>query len=92
MRSRSLSLTILPAIDAVAASQWDALVSEEQPFLCHAFLAALEASGSVGAATGWVPCHLCVWQDSRLVGALPMYRKDHSYGEYVFDWGYQELQ
>ncbi|HBN60508.1 MAG TPA: GNAT family N-acetyltransferase, partial [Halomonas sp.] len=42
------------------------------------------------AATGWVPCHLCVWQDSRLVGALPMYRKDHSYGEYVFDWGWAE--
>ena len=90
MRSHSLSLTILPAIDTVAASQWDALVSEEQPFLRHAFLAALEASGSVSAATGWVPCHLCVWQDSRLVGALPMYRKDHSYGEYVFDWGWAE--
>ena len=58
MRSRSLSLTILPAIDAVAASQWDALVSEEQPFLCHAFLAALEASGSVGAATGLSLIHI----------------------------------
>lgn len=90
MPSRSLSLAILPAIEAVAASQWDALVGKDQPFLRHAFLQALEGSGSVSSATGWEPCHISVWQADRLVGALPMYRKHHSYGEYVFDWGWAE--
>ncbi|WP_434986532.1 GNAT family N-acetyltransferase [Vreelandella zhaodongensis] len=90
MLSRSLSCVMLPAIDAVAANQWDALVSNDQPFLRHAFLLALESSGSVSSATGWEPCHLSVWQDDCLVGALPMYRKHHSYGEYVFDWGWAD--
>lgn len=90
MPSRSLSHAILPAIEAVAASQWDMLVSKEHPFLRHAFLQALESSGSVSSKSGWEPCHLSVWQAGRLVGALPMYRKHHSYGEYVFDWGWAE--
>lgn len=85
-----LSMTILPTIEAVAASQWDALVDNDQPFLRHAFLHALEASGSVSMATGWEPCHLSVWQGEELVAAMPMYRKHHSYGEYVFDWGWAE--
>ena len=85
-----LSLTILPTIGAVTASQWDALVDNDQPFLRHAFLHALEASGSVSVATGWEPCHLSVWQGEQLVAAMPMYRKHHSYGEYVFDWGWAE--
>ncbi|MGQ7261485.1 GNAT family N-acetyltransferase [Vreelandella sp. V005] len=85
-----LSLTILPTIGAVTASQWDALVDSDQPFLRHAFLHALEASGSVSLATGWEPCHLSVWQGEQLVAAMPMYRKHHSYGEYVFDWGWAE--
>lgn len=86
----SLSLTILPAIEAVSASQWDALAAPGQPFMRHAFLQALEQSGSVSAATGWQPSHLCVWQGQQLVGALPLYRKYHSYGEYVFDWGWAD--
>ncbi|WP_249978698.1 GNAT family N-acetyltransferase [Vreelandella olivaria] len=90
MLSPPLSLSILPAIKAIAESQWDALVSNDQPFLRHAFLLALEVSGSVSSNTGWEPCHLCVWQNDRLVGAMPMYRKYHSYGEYVFDWGWAE--
>ncbi|MGO2241621.1 MAG: GNAT family N-acetyltransferase [Halomonas sp.] len=90
MSSRPLSLTILPTMAAVTASQWDSLVDDDQPFLRHAFLHALEASGSVSMATGWEPCHLSVWQDNQLVAAMPMYRKHHSNGEYVFDWGWAE--
>lgn len=90
MSLHPLSITILPTIEAVAASQWDSLVDKDQPFLRHAFLHALEASGSVSVATGWEPCHLSVWQEGQLVAALPMYRKHHSYGEYVFDWGWAE--
>lgn len=90
MPLRPLSLVILPTMGAVTASQWDSLVDSDQPFLRHAFLHALEASGSVSAATGWEPCHLSVWQDEQLVAAMPMYRKHHSYGEYVFDWGWAD--
>ena len=85
-----LSLTILPTIGAVTASQWDSLVDHDQPFLRYAFLSALEESGSVSLATGWEPCHLSVWQGDQLIAAMPMYRKHHSYGEYVFDWGWAE--
>lgn len=90
MPLQPLSITILPAIGAVAANQWDSLVDSDQPFLRHAYLHALEASGSVSVATGWEPYHLSVWQGGQLVAAMPMYRKHHSYGEYVFDWGWAD--
>lgn len=80
----------LAAISEVDASQWDALAGNDQPFLRHAYLHALEASGSVSQQTGWVPAHLVVWQGQALVGAMPLYRKYHSYGEYVFDWAWAD--
>ena len=86
----SLSVAVISAMEAVSPSQWDALVDPDQPFLRHAFLHALEASGSVCPATGWQPCHLTVWQGAQLVGAMPLYEKHHSYGEYVFDWGWAD--
>lgn len=67
--------------------RWDALVPTGYPFLRHAFLAALESSGSVTPAHGWVPMHLVVENpDGSLQAALPLYRKMHSWGEYVFDF------
>lgn len=90
MPERPLRLSTLSAMQDIKASQWDALVDGDQPFLRHAFLHALETSGSVSQQTGWEPCHACVWQGEQLVGALPMYCKHHSYGEYVFDWGWAE--
>lgn len=86
----SLVCVSLASINDVAASQWDALVDADQPFLRHAYLQALEASGSVSEKTGWVPAHLVVWQGQALVGAMPFYRKYHSYGEYVFDWAWAD--
>ncbi|WNL39748.1 GNAT family N-acetyltransferase [Halomonas sp. PAMB 3232] len=88
--SQALNLVTLSSIEHVPEAQWDALVSSEQPFLRHAFLNALEQSGSASEATGWQPRHLCVWQGERLVAALPLYLKSHSSGEYVFDWGWAE--
>ena len=85
-----LILKRLPAIEAVAATQWNALVDEDHPFLRHEFLHALEASGAVGRATGWVPNHLTLWRGDALVGAMPHYHKFHSYGEYVFDWAWAD--
>lgn len=69
---------------------WDALVGEDDPFVEHAFLHALERSETVGGDSGWLPTHVTVWDDDRLVGALPLYEKDHSYGEFIFDWAWAD--
>ncbi|WP_119462307.1 GNAT family N-acetyltransferase [Rhodospirillaceae bacterium SYSU D60014] len=76
-------------IGTVDAAQWDACAGGDNPFVSHAFLAALEDSGSVEAETGWLPQHLLV-EDAAgaLCAAAPMYLKGHSYGEYVFDHGW----
>jgi predicted N-acyltransferase len=74
----------------VSAQEWDALVGEDDPFVEHAFLLALENSGSVGRGTGWQPMHVLARDGGRLVAALPLYVKQHSYGEYVFDFGWAQ--
>jgi predicted N-acyltransferase len=68
------------------AAQWDALDPTGNPFTCHAFLSALETSGSVGPGSGWQPAPIMIRDDAeQLAGALPAYLKSHSQGEYVFD-------
>ena len=56
----------------------------------HGFLRVLEESGSVGRGSGWEPAHVTAWRGKRLVGALPLYLKTHSYGEYIFDWSWAD--
>ncbi len=80
---------IISSINEIAADEWDAL-TDGTPLLSHAFLSALENSGSVGNGTGWMPHPLIVTQNNRLVGAMPLYLKSHSYGEYVFDWAWAD--
>ena len=80
-------------VDAdVSAADWDALAQEadpDNPFIEHAFLSGLETSRSVGVGTGWNPRFVTAVDESgRLVGAIPAYLKQHSYGEFVFDWGW----
>ncbi len=75
------------SIREVDPGSWDALVGEETPFLEHAFLAALEESGSVGGRTGWEPVVITARHGGALVGALVAWRKHHSLGEFVYDWG-----
>jgi uncharacterized protein len=77
------------ALEAIAAPDWDAL-APGQPLLSHAFLAALHETGCASAATGWRPRYVTAWRGDRLVGALPLYEKAHSYGEYVFDWAWAD--
>jgi len=88
-RASRNSVRVLDAAAEVAAAEWDALAAG-QPLLRHAFLHALEASGCVGPGTGWSPCHLALFEDEQLAGAMPLYLKDHSYGEYVFDWAWAD--
>ena len=72
------------------AHAWDRLAGEDDPFVEHAFLSLLEESGSVGRGSGWEPNHVTAWRGKRLVGALPLYFKTHSYGEYIFDWAWAD--
>lgn len=85
-----MRVRVLEGLAGVSADAWDALTGPDDPFVEHAFLATLEESGSVSAETGWLPVHLTAWEDERLVGALPLYLKDHSFGEYIFDWGWAD--
>ncbi|MEO8674984.1 MAG: GNAT family N-acetyltransferase [Casimicrobiaceae bacterium] len=74
---------------AIPAEAWDAL-TQGHPLLCHAFLCALHATGCAAPDTGWRPCYLTAWCADTLTGALPLYAKTHSYGEYVFDWAWAD--
>jgi predicted N-acyltransferase len=74
----------------VPAAAWDALAGDDDPFLEHAFLAALEASGSVGAQAGCEPRLVLARDGGRLVGAVPLYLKTNSHGEFIFDWGWAD--
>ena len=87
--SDALTLRLLPRIDDCPADAWDALAGPS-PAISHAYLSALETSGCVAPERGWTPCHATLWQQDTLIAALPCYQKQHSYGEYVFDWAWAE--
>lgn len=76
------------SIDAFAAGQWDALRSDDNPFVSHAFLAALEHGDCIRPDWGWQPHQLGLYEDGRLVAAAPLYLKGNSHGEFVFDWSW----
>jgi hypothetical protein len=76
-------------LEAVDAGRWDALAGRA-PLLSHRFLAALHATGCASRQTGWRPRYLTAWSGDELAGAMPLYEKSHSYGEYVFDWGWAD--
>jgi uncharacterized protein len=84
-----LSVKLHRSIDGIGRDAWDGCAGADNPFLGYAFLEAMEASGSATAHTGWQPQHLTL-EDSRgrVLGAAPLYLKNHSYGEYVFDHGW----
>lgn len=92
----SLAARVLPpmqirlhsTIERLDAAGWNALAGPDMPFLRHEFLVALERHGAVGGDSGWHPCYLTVEESGRLLGALPMFLKDHSFGEFVFDWAW----
>ncbi|MGI9151487.1 MAG: GNAT family N-acetyltransferase [Limnohabitans sp.] len=75
----------------VPAAAWDGLLARQDapsPFMQHAYLAALHTSGSATPETGWSPQFVTLWHHEQLVAACALYVKDHSYGEYVFDWAW----
>lgn len=86
-----ITVRVAERIGEIDAAEWDACAGPENPFLCHAFLSALEDSGSVAPDTGWLPQHLVAETDGgAIVGVVPAYLKSHSQGEYVFDHGWAD--
>jgi len=86
----TISARILNSLKDLSAGAWNRCANPGEqiaydPFVRHEFLLALEESGSTTARTGWQPFHLAVEEDEKLIGVVPMYVKNHSQGEYVFD-------
>lgn len=81
-----MRIEIVSSLANVAVAQWNALVQDNNPFLRHEFLSALEQHGCVGEEFGWLPCHIVIYDESsQLIGAMPLYEKHNSWGEFVFD-------
>jgi predicted N-acyltransferase len=87
----TFQLEILDRLSDIPASDWNALLPiDAGPFLRHEFLSALEETGCVGGITGWQVAHLILKDSQKLLGAMPLYLKQHSYGEFVFDWSWAQ--
>ena len=82
------AFSVVDSVTGVPVEEWDALIGDNNPFLEHAFLSALERSKSVGRRAGWLPRFVLVHEGQSLVGAVPLYLKDNSYGEFIFDWAW----
>ncbi len=80
-----MKIIIHKNINEIAVSTWNTLVIDNNPFLQHEFLAALENHGCVSDQYGWTPCHIAIYSNNKLIGAMPLYEKHNSYGEFVFD-------
>ncbi|MGH8160061.1 MAG: GNAT family N-acetyltransferase [Rhodanobacter sp.] len=76
------------AIAELPAAEWDALRTDTNPFVSHAFLAALEHNGCIRPEWGWQAHHLGLYEDGRLLAAAPLYLKGNSHGEFVFDFSW----
>ena len=84
-------IKILGEIGNINPDDWNACAGDDDPFVSYAFLAALEESGSVSADTGWMPHHLVLEdENANALAVAPLYLKNHSYGEYVFDSGWAD--
>jgi predicted N-acyltransferase len=84
-------IRVLASPSDVSPQAWNALLAaqaEPSPFMRHEYLSALHESGSASPESGWTPQFVTLWRGEQLEAACPFYIKDHSYGEYVFDWAW----
>ncbi len=90
----SLTTRVISSLGTIAAAEWNAVANPDaatyNPFISHAFLWALEKSGSANAKSGWQASHLVLEENGKIVAACPCYLKSHSMGEYVFDHGWAD--
>jgi uncharacterized protein len=87
-----MRISTVSSLAEIDSHQWNDLVAAANGnvFLSYEYLHALHESGCATARTGWQPHYLIVRDDEQLLGALPLYLKAHSYGEYVFDWAWAD--
>lgn len=86
-----MKLRVHNAIAEIPSQQWNQLVRDKHPFIRHEFLHAMELHHCVGEKFGWLPRHIALYSDSdELLGAMPLYEKYNSYGEFVFDHAWAE--
>ncbi len=95
MQQQSLTISFIQSLDEVSPAAWNDCAGADNPFVSYEFLSALDHSGSVGGDTGWMPYHMLVQAsppgDTPVIKAcMPLYLKNHSYGEYVFDHGWAD--
>jgi predicted N-acyltransferase len=87
-----MQISVVDSLSHVPAQDWNQLSDQGNPFVRHEFLAGLERTGCVSEKSGWLPRHILLYsgheRQRQLLGAVPMYLKFHSYGEYVFDWAW----
>ena len=88
--TQRLEARFLLSISELPAQEWNALLGSDYPFLRHEFLTLLETSACTDAESGWQPCHATLYRGEQLVALMPLYLKNHSYGEYVFDWSWAD--
>ncbi len=86
----TIKIKTIKSLHDVSASEWNTLAGSQFPFIQHEFLIALENNGAVGKEFGWLTNFFLAYEDDKLVGALPLYIKFNSYGEFVFDWAWAD--
>ncbi len=88
-----MDIVVHDSLADISASQWNAMLPSNNPFMRHEFLLGLEVTKCVTLESGWESAHIAVYQDQTrdvLIGAMPCYIKSHSYGEYIFDWSWAD--
>ena len=83
--------TVINQVKDIPLDDWNRVSGTAHPFLRHEFLSALETQGCVGETHGWWPHHIVAYEaDYTLAGIVPLYLKNNSYGEFVFDWAWAD--
>ncbi len=80
-----MNVSIVSRISEIDSAQWNALITDNNPFCKHEFLSALETHNCVGEKFGWIPRHVVIHENDQLIGAAILYEKYNNYGEFVFD-------
>ncbi|GMR16540.1 MAG: GNAT family N-acetyltransferase [Gammaproteobacteria bacterium] len=86
----SISIKTIDSLHDVPANDWNVLAGQQFPFARYEFLIALENNGAVGKEFGWLTHFFLAYKNDKLIGALPLYIKFNSYGEFVFDWAWAD--
>jgi predicted N-acyltransferase len=86
--SENTNIKLFHRISEIDKNSWNSLIGKNNPLLEYEFLKAMEVSNSIGTKSTWLPYYLALFDGKNLIGAIPLYLKYNSYGEYIFDWSW----